>query len=150
MKLRPVNRAERPTFPEVKEEIGEDPARFITFRGQLLTARLKGIDRVEVARKWIEVELELAEQLDRDPDQRLIGYLNKRIDALREHGGRDEQLEDRREIVVDEPEPEPEPEDRTWEHVKCGGRDVEMEKAGVSWYCRDCELRCPKNRVREV
>lgn len=147
---RPAHLDGRPTFPDVAEDIGEDPARFIVAGGELLASRLKGIDRVEVARKWIEVEIALAEQLDRDVNQELIGWLNRRIDHLREHGGRDEQLERRRELVDDVDGPEVDPGEITWKHVKCGGTDVEMEKAGVSWYCQDCEMRCPKNRVEAV
>lgn len=147
---RPTNLDGRPTFPDVAEEIGEDPARFIVAGGELLTSRLKGIDRVGVARKWVEVEIALAEQLDRDVDQQLIGWLNRRIGHLQEHGGRDERLERRREIVDDVDGPAVDPEGITWKHVKCGGTDVEMEKAGVAWYCQDCEMRCPKNRVEVV
>lgn len=95
---KPASRTERPRFPHIKEEIGEDPARWIVTGGETLAARLRGINRVDVARKWIEVEVELADIMDRKPDQELIAWLNRRMQHLKEFGGREARLEERREI----------------------------------------------------
>ena len=47
-----------------------------------IKARLRGIDDPEVARRFIEAEVELAEERDRDVRNDLIGTLNAIIDDL--------------------------------------------------------------------
>lgn len=146
---RPVDRTERPEFPDVVEEIDEDPARFLDADDGLLVARLSGIDRVEVAREWTKVEVALAEQQDRKPRKQVIAALNRRIKYLQHHGDRLEQLKKRREVLEDDDDQE-EAEDVTWKHTKCGSTDVDVLKAGMSWECNECEMMVPKNRVEVV
>lgn len=89
----------RPRFPDVDDEIGEDPARWLAYSSAYALARIRGIDRVDVARAWIDVELALADERGDDgPRSALLGALNARIIELQEHGERDEKLQQRREI----------------------------------------------------
>lgn len=141
-----------PAFPEIEAEIGENPARFLEGANPaLLKARRRGIDRVDVARRWIEVEIELADIYDRAPRSDLISYLNKRTKYLKEHGEREDHLQEQREIRVDDVDvDEDQDEPREHRHVKCGSTDVYEEKSGMAWYCNECEMRCPDSRIEVV
>lgn len=97
---RPGHDDGRPRFPDIEEEIGEDPGRFLDVGGQTLDARLEGIDSIDVARRWIEVEVELGDYREDSPRQDIIARLNARIEHLREHGDREEQLRRKRGIEV--------------------------------------------------
>jgi len=116
-----ADRSERERFPEVAEEIGEDPARWLdhdmlkqtlvrqevdpnsefgqmrlvedndknsTF-GKMFRARVRGIDKLFVIRKWLEVEHEL----DRGPrHKQVIEPLKERAQDLKENGERSHYL----------------------------------------------------------
>ena len=47
-----------------------------------IKCRLRGIDDPEVARRFVEAEVELAEEHDRDARRDLVGTLNALIDEL--------------------------------------------------------------------
>lgn len=89
---------DREEFPEVAEQIGEDPARFLdkplapdflsggdTTPLALAKARIRGIDRLEVVARWLEVE----HQLDRGPRESIVEKLEQRGRVLKEHGERE-------------------------------------------------------------
>jgi len=76
---------DRDQFPEVADEIGEDPARFLdvplvtpdqigSSPFELAAARIAGIDDIETARAWLRVESEL----DRGPRKGVVQRLNRR------------------------------------------------------------------------
>lgn len=100
-RYKPAQDTGRPKFKDLAEEIGEDPGRFLDVGGKLMWARIAGIDRVDVARAWVEVEIELADVDERKPRSDVIGALNERIEQLKEHGGREEQLKHKRGIRVE-------------------------------------------------
>lgn len=93
----PGFRGDRATFPTLREEIGEDPARFLdvpllasagaSTPFGLARARIRGIDRIATAKAWIAVERALARG-DEGPRDRVIQLLEDRIDVLEEHGER--------------------------------------------------------------
>lgn len=93
---RPVADADRPQLNDIAEEIGEDPAQFLDSDDDLLWARLKGIDRVDVARAWIEAEIEFGEYRGDSPRSKVIGALNQRIQELEETGEREDKLHHKR------------------------------------------------------
>lgn len=87
----------REEFPEIENEIGEDPARFLdkplapdyTSGGDttplaLAKARIKGIEKLTVVARWLEVE----HQLERGPRDSIVELLEKRGQDLKEHGDR--------------------------------------------------------------
>jgi hypothetical protein len=80
---------DRETFPEVADEIGEDPARFLdnplVVPGEsspmlLAKARIKGIADTDTIEAWIDVET----RLDRGPRKKVIALLNQRRAQLEE------------------------------------------------------------------
>ncbi len=88
----------REEFPEVAEEIGEDPARFLDYpllassaRGsspfQLAKARIQGIEYKDVVARWLYVE----RRLERGPRERVLELLKSQMAHLEEHGERDDQ-----------------------------------------------------------
>jgi hypothetical protein len=108
---KPAARTDRPTFPEVEETIGEDPARFLAAPKHqvdtatvtdLCRARIRGIDFEATARAWIGVANALHQdgELSDASYQLLVGLLEDRIQWLDEHGDRDERMarQGRREI----------------------------------------------------
>lgn len=148
----------RETFPDVADEIGEDPARFLDVdvladdgARELLLSRIRGIDRLGTINAWIIVE----RKLERGPRDRIVELLERRREHLLETGGRprfsgeelDERLRarrERREAAEADQEPEPDP---VWRHVKCGSTDVERE-CSRTWICNECDERT--NRVEEI
>jgi hypothetical protein len=86
----------RERFPGLREDIGEDPARYLDvpmFRppgadgsSPLSTAmaRIRGIDQLAVANAWLAVE----RRLDRGPRERVVDALQERIEYLEGHGSR--------------------------------------------------------------
>jgi hypothetical protein len=168
---KPPNRRGRERYPHVEDEIGEDPARFldreiltstslstVTRDGfkpdvrvsdplEFIASRIRGIDRLEVIGAWYGVERRLIRTPDRGRDQ-IRELLQDRAAEIREHGDRDEQLEHRREIVVDDDQDEDD-EPTVWRHTAddCGSTDVE-KTSSRAWFCRACEQRT--NRVEEV
>lgn len=78
------NRDERAEYPEIKERIGEDPARFLdrevdtTTTVDLAVSRIRGIRSLEVALEWIKVEADL----DRGPRKKVMALLNRKKQLL--------------------------------------------------------------------
>lgn len=102
MNGKPADKSEREQFPSLREDIGEDPARWLDRRlvergpshtdmtlQRAVLARIKGIGDVATARAWIAVE----RRLERGPRQPVIEKLEDRVDQLREIGSRDERIE---------------------------------------------------------
>lgn len=83
---RRASQRDRERFPEVAAEIDEDPARFLDADGidRTMHSRIQGIDFLEVADAWIQVEA----ALERGPRKQVIAKLNQRKAWLEEHGER--------------------------------------------------------------
>jgi hypothetical protein len=80
---------DRETFPDIADEIGEDPARFLdnplVVPGEsspmlLAKARIRGIADTDTIEAWIDVET----SLDRGPRKKVIAMLNQRRAHLRD------------------------------------------------------------------
>lgn len=88
--------SKRESFPQLREDLGEDPARYLDApmfidgnrEPPLFTAfaRIRGIDRLEVANAWLAVE----RRLDRGPRDPVVEALEDRIAYLEEAGERPE------------------------------------------------------------
>jgi len=96
----PAQRTDREQFPHLKDDIGEDPARFLdrplfdasdgqTSSAWFIAQRIGGIDRIEVCRAWKAIE----RRLERGPRDRIIELLNEREQRLEEIGERSDRLE---------------------------------------------------------
>ncbi len=83
---------DRERFPAVREQIGEDPARFLDYAVleylRLAHARIRGIDYQHVIVEWLRVEREL----ERGPRETVVEWIQERNRELIEHGDRDDQL----------------------------------------------------------
>lgn len=91
----PASGATIPQFPRVEEEIGENPARFLDHDllgsqgcGNLIRARIRGLDSLEAVRAWKAVE----RALDRDTRDKVIEMLDVREQQLQESGDRPDRL----------------------------------------------------------
>ena len=81
---------------EESERLGENPARFLVEEvradngdgttGELLFARIRGIETVGLVDYWLGVERWLAMQNDREPRDRVIDALEERKAYLEDHG----------------------------------------------------------------
>lgn len=98
----PAGGGDRQRFPHLKDDIGEDPARFLdrpifdggsgtSSPGLFIRARIRGIDRIAVVRAWLAVE----RRLDRGPRDRIIELLEEREQRLEEIGERPDRLQER-------------------------------------------------------
>ena len=90
---------ERGTFDDIKQDIGEDPARFLDHdlisdrdMRELAFARIRGIDFQHVIDAWVDVEV----ALERGPRKPVIAALNERKRELQRIGDRDERVEQMR------------------------------------------------------
>jgi hypothetical protein len=100
MTRKPGASADRQTFPKLREDPGvrEDPARFLdhdlvgTEWSEIVESRIRGIDRIRVARAWIAVERALGRGSDDGPRDAVIEMLEDRIAFLQEHGERPRDL----------------------------------------------------------
>lgn len=88
-----VNRAQ---YPGLRDDIGEDPARFLDHdlhqdenMKRLALARIKGIDTIEKIEAWRAVE----RNLDRETRDQIINELDQRRAILEEIGERPDRLE---------------------------------------------------------
>jgi hypothetical protein len=99
---KPAASNDRERFPSLKEDIGEDPARYLDHdlieRGSratsttlqpLVRARIRGIDEIGVVRAWIAVE----RRLDRGPRESVIELLEERLAYLQEYGEREDRVD---------------------------------------------------------
>src|SRR6056297_1411750 len=82
--------------PELSDEHGENPARFLQediaidsgdgTPGELMFARIRGIETIALVRYWVAMERRLAAMEDRNPRDRVIRALAERERQLEEHG----------------------------------------------------------------
>ncbi|MEZ3163267.1 hypothetical protein ABNG03_00155 [Halorubrum sp. RMP-47] len=81
---------------ELSAEHGENPARFLDVEihvdsgsgtsGELMFARIRGIQTIALVRYWVAMERRLASIRDRDPRERVLQALAQRERYLDEHG----------------------------------------------------------------
>jgi hypothetical protein len=76
-----------PSFPEIKDQLGYNPARFLLPTDDAVdelswktraTAFIRGMDDVETIRAWIEVEVALEQGQNGGPRKKVIRWLNHR------------------------------------------------------------------------
>lgn len=89
-----ASQRDRLRLPELREEIGEDPAQYLDrpmFRNgpvdiplRTAIARIQGMERIDVVNAWLMVE----RRLDRGPRDKIVELLEDRRDYLEEHGER--------------------------------------------------------------
>jgi len=82
--------------PENAAEHGENPARFLVetisadngdgTTGELMLARIRGLETIALCRFWLGVERYLAAQEDREPRDRVVDALEEREETLRKRG----------------------------------------------------------------
>ncbi|ACM56341.1 hypothetical protein [Halorubrum lacusprofundi] len=82
--------------PENTTEHGENPARFLVEEltvddgdgttGELMLARIRGLETIALCRFWLGVERYLAAHADRDPRDRVVDALEEREETLRKRG----------------------------------------------------------------
>jgi len=95
MNGKPASQSDRDTFPNLRDDLGEDPARFLdrplvdpsgvgSSPFELARARIRGIDKLAVINAWIAVE----KQIDRGPRDRVLDLLQERMTELEANGGR--------------------------------------------------------------
>lgn len=111
----------RERFPSLRDDLGEDPARFLdrplfgsnpqtSGEGVFIRARIRGIDEIAVLRAWRAIE----RRLERGPREKVLGLLDERESELDEIGERPERL------VYDHDAREPPSKD--WVYVDDGER----------------------------
>lgn len=94
------SRRDRERFPDLKADIGEDPARFLDYPvlssksevGSpllLARARIRGIDNLATLRAWMAIE----RRLDRGPRAKVLNWLDERERELEAIGERPERNE---------------------------------------------------------
>lgn len=148
---KPAAKVDRPEFPALVEDIGEDPARFLydpdDQRVDLALARIRGIDYVQVLNAWLAVERRV-----NGGRPEVTSAIEARREILEEHGEREqltpEELERRRtERMPDGVDDDATDDEPSWVHEKCGSTDVEQESS-MAWFCHECQQRT--NRVERV
>ena len=75
---RAAHRSDRPRYPDVQAEVGEDPARYLHQLDETTFARIRGIIDEDVLDAWFEVETDIG------PRKEVIAALNARRAALAE------------------------------------------------------------------
>ena len=95
---------DRERFPELREQLGEDPARWLDWsilgerdRERMVRTRIESIDRIEVIRAWKAVERRLGRGEDGGPRSGIVQALDEREGVLEEIGERPDRLEVRTE-----------------------------------------------------
>ncbi|QRG24168.1 hypothetical protein [Halorubrum coriense] len=83
-------------FPEPALEYGENPARFLVEElsvddgegtsGELMLARIRGLETIELCGFWLAVERALANKESREPRERVERAIRERKAELEEHG----------------------------------------------------------------
>lgn len=90
----------RERFPGLREDLGEDPARFLdrplfgsnpqtSGEGVFIRARIRGIDEIAVVRAWTAIE----RRLERGPREKVLDLLDEREAELAEIGERPDRCE---------------------------------------------------------
>jgi hypothetical protein len=69
---------DRPSNPDIKDRIGEDPARYLVDPDMTTWSRIRGINSEDVLEAWLSVEEDLG------PRRKVIKRLNKRRRELQE------------------------------------------------------------------
>jgi len=116
---KPGSSTDRARYPQLKDDVGEDPARFLdhdlvsTEWSAIVESRINGIDRLPVLRAWLAIE----RRLDRGPRDYVIDLLDERERFLQEHGDRPRDLRDADELP-----------DRYYPGGRTDPDDVELEK----------------------
>lgn len=81
---------DREEFPNLREDIGEDPARYLDhdyfLMCETIRARIRGIDSFAVLRAWEAVE----RRIDRGPRDKVLEWLEEREAELGEIGERED------------------------------------------------------------
>jgi len=90
---------DRRTFPSLREDIGEDPARWLDWeivsnedRKRMLVGLIRGMDRLDRLRAWKAVERRLGRGRDGGPRRWVIDRLDEREATLEEIGERPDRL----------------------------------------------------------
>jgi len=90
---------DRERFPELREQLGEDPARWLDWsipgerdRERMVRTRIESIDRIEVIRAWKAVERRLGRGEDGGPRSGIVQALDEREAVLEEIGERPDRL----------------------------------------------------------
>lgn len=98
---RPASNSEAfPWSENLKDDIGEDPARYLAVDRlddlRLARARIQGIDYLAVLRAWGAVERRLHDrgEVTEHHREKVSGWLDEREEELSEVGDRDERLAD--------------------------------------------------------
>jgi hypothetical protein len=78
---RSSHRSDRPRYPDIQAEIGEDPARYLHHVDETTFARIRGIADSAVLDAWYSVEEDIG------PRRRVIAALNARRAALDDGDG---------------------------------------------------------------
>lgn len=138
---------DRTFYDEIRADLGEDPMRFLyspdgTEKGALILARIRGIDKIALARAWRAVE---RREYGR---KKVLGALEARIEELQEIGERPDRLvfverddqDDDQGDVEDEPDP-------VYIHVDCGAEVDLVSKMAAD--CPECEQRVSIHRVEQ-
>ena len=83
-------------FPEPARQYGENPARFLAEElslddgdgtsGELMLARIRGVETIELCGFWLAVERALANKEGREPRERVERAIRQRKAELEEHG----------------------------------------------------------------
>lgn len=73
--MKPAREADTPAYPDLVEEIGEDPYRFLA-SSMDLSPRIRGISDLGVVNGWLQVARDL------DVQQSVIDQLERRRDYL--------------------------------------------------------------------
>ncbi|WP_018257646.1 hypothetical protein [Halomicrobium katesii] len=97
-----ANDRDRETFPKIRDDVGEDPARWLDWeilgindREQLVRTRIDSIDSLEAIRAWIGVERALGRGDGGGPRKGIINALEQRERRLDEIGERPNRLQQR-------------------------------------------------------
>lgn len=124
---------QRRRFDDLKDDIGEDPARWLDWdlirhedRRNIALTLIDSIDTIERIRAWKAVERALAVEHDREPRSKIIQRLDQREEWLELHGERPDRLQERDEprdlLPVETTFPDrdgvEEPEDRATFHAE--------------------------------
>ncbi|WP_434521266.1 hypothetical protein [Halorubrum sp. AS12] len=83
-------------FPEPSQQYGENPARFLAedltvddgegTSGELMLARIRGLETIELCGFWLAVERALANKEGREPRDSVEREIRERKSALEAHG----------------------------------------------------------------
>ena len=146
-------------FPNLKDDIGEDPARYLdqdlTTGRELIEARIRGIDYLATVRAWMAVERHLGRGLGGRPRPEVIDLLQEREAVLEAEGDRDDRIDPdtirrrkQRQLTQFQKEAELEASRTSYQHEGCEGT---VERQGeLAYHCDACDHAVPRAEVLEV